>query len=198
MNNNISFNSNTPYLISMNESMDNIQIYNPNINNNINFDTKKIYSNEKNTLTKSIPLSQILSNHFNKQNEYNDENLDAINDENNYFNNCNYKLNNYKEELNNYKRKRKEEERKRKFEKEREKEYLTNLKILYEKNNKDKIKELLLKNKNQKHILDCFNKNNDNKIKIENNKNKIKEDKKEEEQIILFKNNNNNKLNEHI
>ena len=204
LNNNI-FNSNSSILISNNESMDNIQIYSSNINNI--FDSKKI-DNEKNSLTKTVPLSQILSEHFNKQNDYNfdNESLEKINDEGegNYCNN-NYKLYyNYKEELNKYKRKRKEEEKKRKSEKEKEKEYLNNLKILYEKNNKDKIKELIYKNKSKKNPFDYKNiNNNNNKINSKKealniNKEKKEEDKKENEQKIIFKNSNNIKLNDQI
>ena len=184
------FSNNNSFFISNNESMDNVHIYNSNLNN-INYNTQKI-NKEKNNLTKTVPLSKILSEHFNNKNNYDEENITKINDERNNLYNNNY---NYKDELNNYKRKRKEEEMRRKYEKEREKEYLNNLKILYEKNNKEKIKKLMNKTKNKNYIE---YKENHNKIqKEEKNDNLLNNEKEnkfkeEKEKINILKEENKN------
>ena len=193
-------NTNTPFLISYNESMVDFKIYNSNLNTNIIFEPKQI-KKEDNILTKSVPLSKILNNHFNKQ-DYDDnaKNLEIFKEEENYFNNdYNYKLYNYKEEFNNYKKKRKDEEKQRKYKLEKEKEYLNDIKKLYEKNNKEKLKELMHKNNNKnRNNISISNKDIKESKKEEekeasniNNNEKIKI--KEKEQIILINNDNNNK-----
>ena len=102
--------------------------------------------------------------------------------------------------MNKHKKERKEEEKKRKYKIEKEKEYLNNLKILYEKNNTEKLKGLMHKNKNN--ILLNNKDISLNKIKeeekVSNNNNKEKIKTKEKDQIILLNNDNNIKLNKEL
>ena len=110
--------------------MDNIQIYNSYLEN----DKINLKKKENILTTKSVPLSKILSKHFDKKNNYFDD--EKINYERNFC--LNYKIKNKKEGWNNIKGKRKQEDNMRIL----ENEYQKNLKLLYEKNNKEKIEKL--------------------------------------------------------
>ena len=137
--------------------MDNIQIYNSYLEN----DKINLKKKENILTTKSVPLSKILSKHFDKKNNYFDD--EKINYERNFC--LNYKIKNKKEGWNNIKGKRKQEDNMRIL----ENEYQKNLKLLYEKNNKEKIEKLF----DKKDENNPFNFKNYKKNESKNEENKI-------------------------
>ena len=179
--------------------MDNIQLYNTNTNTSL--DLKKL-NKENKIIRQSVPLSRILSNHLINNNYFdfeNFENTKQINEENNQINNDN-QLYNYKEVFNNYKKKRKEEQKKRKYEIEKEKEYKNNLKLLYEKSNKQKINFLINQNKKPNSFSYYKEKEDSNQNEIELKQEKVniienKEEKKEDNKQNEELNNNINNIN---
>ena len=147
---------------------------------------EKSENNSKNNIKKSVPLSHIISEHINKENANKEiidkifernykNNLNNLSDTNyNYFNN-----NEYTDGLSLYKTKKKKE----KLRREEEKNYQKFLKNMYSYNDKEKIKEILLRNNRTNKVSKTQGIND--KKNIENMSKKDNEKSMNETQLIL-------------